>query len=118
MHVVAERVSTPDLCSGDSGQQSVGLNLSRDSCVLKQDTKPLLLRPSDGTQSRWSHVCLMHVKELIEKRRSLPRYSWFEQQHIAPQHLVNDTWCYMKELVPYMYVLKKCRVTLQGNAEC
>ena len=28
---------------------------SRDTCVLKQDTLRML-RPSDGTQSRWSHV--------------------------------------------------------------
>ncbi len=36
--------------------------------------------------------CVTHVKEpssLIEKRRGPPRCSWFDWQHIAPQHLVN-----------------------------
>ncbi len=36
--------------------------------------------------------CVTHEKEpsaLIEKRRGLPRCSWFDWQHNAPQHLVN-----------------------------
>ena len=36
--------------------------------------------------------CVLHVKEtsaLIEKRRGLPRCSWFDWQHIAQKHL---TW--------------------------
>ena len=63
--------------------------------------------------------CVMHVKEpsaLIEKRRGSPRCSWFDWQHIAPQHLVNH----------YMVLCKRSRShnsnvvphTLQENTEC
>ena len=63
--------------------------------------------------------CVTHVKEpsaLIEKRRGSPRCSWFDWQHIAPQHLVNH----------YMVLCKRSRShnsnvvphTLQENTEC
>ena len=45
---VVERLRALDSNSCVSDQQSVGSNPSRDTCVLKQDTEPLL-RPSDGT---------------------------------------------------------------------
>ena len=54
--VMAERLRAPNSNSGVSDQQSVRSNPeSRDTCVLKQDTSPLLC-PSDGTLSQWSHV--------------------------------------------------------------
>ena len=36
--VVAERLRAPNSSSGDSVQQSVGSNPSRDTCVPEQDT--------------------------------------------------------------------------------
>ena len=52
---MAEWLRGPNSNSGVSDQQSVGSIPSRDTCVLKQDTSPLL-RPSDGTLSCRSNV--------------------------------------------------------------
>ncbi len=40
--------------SGVSDQQSVGSSPGRGTCVIEQDTLPLLLRPLDGT------LCFFH----------------------------------------------------------
>ncbi len=43
--------SSMKLGPGVSDQQSVGLSPGLETCVLKQDIPPLLLRPLDGTLS-------------------------------------------------------------------
>ena len=53
--------------------------------------------------------CVTHVKEpsaLVENRWGSLRCSWFDWQHIAPQHLVNH----------YLYMNLSC--TLQEKTEC
>ena len=41
-HVMAEQIRTPNLSSGVSDKQSSGSSLNCRTCVLKQDTSPLL----------------------------------------------------------------------------
>ena len=49
--VMAERLSTRDSNSGVSDLQSVGSSSDLNTCVLKQDANPLLVRPVDGLQT-------------------------------------------------------------------
>ena len=48
---MAERLSTRDSNSGVSDLQSVGSSSDLNTCVLKQDANPLLVRPVDGLQT-------------------------------------------------------------------
>ena len=59
------------------------------SHVLKQDILPLLCVPMHAVGPV---CCVTHVEEpSVLKIRGSPRCSWFDWQHIAPQHLL-DQW--------------------------
>ena len=97
-----------DSSSGVSYQQSMGLSLGLDTCVLKQDT--LLLRPEDGMGAIGPLCCVMHKKNPVHLSKEkgftpvfpvwLAAYcataSW-KTLHIglvvqAPQYLIEKNW--------------------------
>ena len=89
--VVVMWLTAPDSSSGVSNQQSVGSSPIRDTCVLKQDTKPWCFVLRMGHEAVGLMFCVTQEKEpsaLFRKRRGSPWCHWFYWLHIAPQHLV------------------------------